>query len=241
MTDHEMQGHEGHDMAGHDMPGHDMAGAGLNAMAISATLHCLTGCAIGEVLGLVIGTAYGWGDVATLVLAVGLAFLFGYSLSTLPLLRAGAGPWAALRLVFAADTLSIATMELVDNGVMLVIPGAMEAGLVDATFWASMLLALTVAGLAAWPVNRALLSRGKGHALTHAYHGGAAPTGWRRAVPAISTSTLVASIVAFMLGAMLVSVAADDTRGGSGEKDAPGRHDNPSHDKDKQDRGKGHR
>ena len=142
--------------------------------------------------------------------------------------------------MLAADTLSIATMELVDNGVMLAIPGAMEAGLVDVTFWASMLLALTVAGLAAWPVNRALLARGKGHALTHAHHGGASPTGWRRFVPAIGTSTLIASIVAFMLGAMLVSATVDDSPGNSGGKDVPGKHDKPGHDKDKPDRGKGH-
>lgn len=199
-----------HEHDGHSMPGHDTAApaAGLNSMALSATLHCLTGCAIGEVLGLVIGTAAGWSDVSVLVLAVALAFTFGYGLSTLPLLRAGAAPLQALRLVLAADTLSIATMELVDTAVMVAIPGAMEAGLVDAVFWASMLFALSVAGLAAWPVNRALLTRGRGHALTHAHHGGSAPTGWRRAIPALSTTTLVTAIVAFMLGAMLVAAAA---------------------------------
>ncbi|PKH38027.1 DUF4396 domain-containing protein [Nocardioides alpinus] len=177
-------------------------------MAVSATLHCLTGCAIGEVLGLMVGTALGLGTLATIALAVALAFLFGYALSTLPLLRAGLGLGTALGIVLAADTLSIATMELVDNAVMALIPGAMEAGLVNPVFWLSMMLALTVAFLAAWPVNRHLLARGKGHALTHGFHG-AAPTGARRLIPDLSTSTLVAAIVAFMLGGLVVSIASD--------------------------------
>lgn len=177
-----------------------------NAMAISATLHCLTGCAIGEILGLVIGTALGLGNLTTIAIAIGLAFLFGYALSTLPLLRAGLGLGAALGIVLAADTLSIATMELVDNLVMALVPGAMEAGLVNPVFWLAMMLALTVAFFAAWPVNRYLLARGKGHALTHGYHG-AEPTGARRLIPALATSTLVATITAFMLGGLLVSVA----------------------------------
>ena len=129
-----------------------------NAMAVAATLHCLTGCAIGEVLGLMIGTAWGLGNLTTIVIAVALAFVFGYALSTLPLLRAGWGLGAALGVVLAADTLSIATMELVDNAVMAAIPGAMEAGLVNPVFWLSLMLALTVAFFAAWPVNRYLLS-----------------------------------------------------------------------------------
>ena len=177
-----------------------------NAMAVSATLHCLTGCAIGEILGLVIGTALGLGNLATIAIAVGLAFLFGYALSTLPLLRAGLGVGAALTVVLAADTLSIATMEVVDNLVMAAIPGAMEAGLVNPVFWLSMMLALTVAFFAAWPVNRYLLARGKGHALTHEFHG-ATPTGARRLIPDLATSTLVAAITAFMLGGLLVSTA----------------------------------
>ena len=179
-----------------------------NAMAVAATLHCLTGCAIGEVLGLMVGTALGWGNLATIAIAIGLAFLFGYALSTLPLLRAGLGLGAALGIVLAADTLSIATMELVDNAVVAVIPGAMDAGLVNPTFWLSMMLALSVAFFAAWPVNRYLLSRGKGHALTHGYHG-VEPTGARRFIPALATSTLVASITAFMLGGLVVSIADD--------------------------------
>lgn len=143
-----------------------------NAMAASATLHCLTGCAIGEILGLMIGTAMGLSTGATIALAVGLAFLFGYALSTVPLIKAGLGFGAALSVVFAADTLSIAVMELVDNLVMALIPGAMDAGLVNPIFWIGMMIALAVAFLAAFPVNRYLIDKGKGHALTHQYHHG---------------------------------------------------------------------
>lgn len=143
----------------------------LNAMAISATLHCLTGCAIGEVLGMVIGTALGWHSAVTIALAVGLAFLFGYALSTLPLIRAGLGLGVALKTVLAADTLSIFTMEVVDNLVMATVPGAMEAGLTSWFFWFSMAIALAAAFVVAVPVNRYLLARGRGHALTHKYMG----------------------------------------------------------------------
>ena len=143
----------------------------LNAMAASATLHCLTGCAIGEILGLMSGTALGWSTGATIALSVSLAFFFGYLLSTLPLLQAGLGFFAALSVVFAADTLSIAVMELVDNAVMALIPGAMDAGLVNPIFWLSMMLALAAAFVAAFPVNRYLLTKGKGHALTMAAGG----------------------------------------------------------------------
>ena len=141
-----------------------------NSMAANATLHCLTGCAIGEILGLMIGTALGLSNTATIALAVGLAFLFGYALSTLPLIQAGLGFFAALGVVFAADTLSIATMELVDNVVMAAIPGAMDAGLVNPVFLVGMMIALTAAFIAAFPVNRYLIDKGKGHALTHLYH-----------------------------------------------------------------------
>jgi hypothetical protein len=141
-----------------------------NALAVSATLHCLTGCAIGEIAGLMIGTALGLAALPTIALAVGLAFLFGYALSTLPLLKAGLAVGTAMSVVLAADTLSITTMEIVDNLVMLAIPGAMDAGLVNPIFWLSMALALTAAFFAALPVNRYLLARGKGHALTHQYH-----------------------------------------------------------------------
>ena len=141
-----------------------------NALAVSATLHCLTGCAIGEIAGLMIGTALGLAALPTIALAVGLAFLFGYALSTLPLLKAGLAVGTAMSVVLAADTLSITTMEIVDNLVMLIIPGAMDAGVVNPIFWLSMALALTAAFFAALPVNRYLLARGKGHALTHQYH-----------------------------------------------------------------------
>jgi hypothetical protein len=143
-----------------------------NSMAASATLHCLTGCAIGEILGLMIGTALGLSNAVTIALAVGLAYLFGYALSTLPLIQAGLGFFAALSVVFAADTLSITVMELVDNLVMALIPGAMDAGLVNPVFWLGMMIALTVAFIAAFPVNRYLIDKGKGHALTHRFHEG---------------------------------------------------------------------
>lgn len=143
-----------------------------NSMAANATLHCLTGCAIGEIAGLMIGTALGLSNGVTIALAVGLAFLFGYTLSTLPLTQAGLGFFAALSVVFAADTLSIATMEVVDNLVMALIPGAMDSGLVNPIFWIGMLIALTAAFFAAFPVNRYLIDKGKGHALTHQYHHG---------------------------------------------------------------------
>lgn len=149
-----------------------MQGSELNKMAASATLHCLTGCAIGEIAGLVIGTALGWSNIATTVLAVALAFFFGFLLSTLPLLRAGLTFLPALSIVAAADTLSIATMEVVDNAVMLIIPGAMDAGLVNPLFWIALPVALGVAYAAAYPVNRYLLQRNKGHALVMSYHAG---------------------------------------------------------------------
>ena len=209
-TDHHAHDHSMHHGAGHG-PEH---GSGLNAMAASATLHCLTGCAIGEIAGLVIGTAAGLSNAPTIALSVALAFVFGYSLSTLPLLKAGLGAAAALSVVLAADTLSILTMELVDNVVMASIPGAMDAGLVNVLFWVGMLVALSVAFVAAYPVNRFLLQRGKGHALTHGYHGaGDGSTGWRRFIPDIGSTALASVIVAFMLGGLLVA-AADELSDG---------------------------
>ena len=197
--------HAGHEHHGHEQ--HHMGGS-TNAMALSATLHCLTGCAIGEIVGLLIGTALGLSNVATIALAVALAFSFGYALSTLPLLKAGLAVGAALRVVLAADTLSILTMEVVDNAVMALIPGAMNAGLVNVVFWVGMAIALTAAFFAAYPVNRYLLQRGKGHALTHEYHhSGGTPTGARRFIPSLSTGALVAAIVAFMLGGLVVAIA----------------------------------
>jgi hypothetical protein len=150
------------------------SGRALDAMAASATLHCLTGCAIGEVLGVIIGTALGWSDLATIALAIGLAFVFGYSLTSLPLLRAGLALATVIPIALASDTLSIAVMEIVDNAIILVIPGAMEAGVGDVLFWGSLAFALAVAGLFAFPVNRWLLKRGKGHAAVHetGIHGG---------------------------------------------------------------------
>jgi hypothetical protein len=143
----------------------------LNRTAFSATLHCLTGCAIGEVLGIVIGTALGWSNVATIVLAIVLAFVFGYGMTTLPLLRSGMALGAVLPLAFASDTLSITVMEIVDNLIIVVIPGAMDAGLGSLLFWGSLAFALAVAFVAAFPVNRYLISRGKGHAVVHKHHG----------------------------------------------------------------------
>ena len=147
-------------------------GTSLNRLAFSATAHCLTGCAIGEVLGMVIGTALGWGDFATIALAVVLAFFFGYSLTMVPLLRSGLALGTVLPLAFASDTLSITIMEIVDNVVMLVIPGAMEAGLRSLLFWGSLAFALGVAFVAAYPANRWLIARGRGHAVIHQYHAG---------------------------------------------------------------------
>jgi len=143
----------------------------LNRTAFSATLHCLTGCAIGEVLGIVIGSALGWGNLTTIALAIVLAFFFGYGLTMLPLLRSGMALGAVLPLAFASDTLSIAVMEIVDNLIIVVIPGAMDAGLGSLLFWGSLAFALAVAFVAAFPVNRYLISRGKGHAVVHQHHG----------------------------------------------------------------------
>lgn len=144
----------------------------LDKTAASATLHCLTGCAIGEITGLIIGEILGLGNLLTIALAVLLAFIFGYSLSLVPLVQAGIALSVAMGTVLAADTLSIATMELVDNLIMYLIPGAMEAGIVNPVFWLSMSLALTVAFFAAYPVNKYLLAKGKGHALLHKHHQG---------------------------------------------------------------------
>lgn len=141
------------------------------SLAFSATLHCLTGCAIGEVLGLVIGTAMGFSNTATIILAIGLAFLFGFGLSTLPLRKFGMSIGTALSLVVTADTLSIAIMEIVDNLVMVVIPGALHAHISDPLFWSSMAIALAAAFVAAYPVNLYLLKHGRGHALYHKYMG----------------------------------------------------------------------
>jgi hypothetical protein len=139
-------------------------------MAISATLHCLTGCAIGEILGLIIGTALALSNGRTIALSIALSFIFGYSLSTLPLLKNGLSMKQALRVVLAADTLSILAMEITDNTVMAVVPGAMNAGLTNLLFWVTMPISLVAAFIVAVPVNQFLLQRGQGHALVHKYH-----------------------------------------------------------------------
>jgi len=159
-------------MAAHEHHGHhgDPAAAASWSVALSATLHCLTGCAIGEVLGMIIGTALGFSDLGTIALAVVLAFFFGYGLTSLPLLRAGMALGAVIPIALAADTLSIAVMEIVDNAILLLIPGAMEAGVGDIGFWASLAVALLIAGAVAYPVNRWLIARGKGHAVVHQHH-----------------------------------------------------------------------
>jgi hypothetical protein len=144
----------------------------LTRTAASATLHCLTGCAIGEVLGLAIGTAAGLDNTTTIVLSILLAFCFGYGLTVLPLMRGGLAVATVLPLAFASDTFSITVMEIVDTFTVLLIPGAMDAGLADALFWGSLALALGIAFVAAWPVNRWLIARGRGHAVVHAFHHG---------------------------------------------------------------------
>lgn len=181
MTNHHSAHHghgvtEGHETAGHGAAeGHDhggpaATGRALTKLAISATLHCLTGCAIGEVLGMIIGTALGWGDWSTIALAVVLAFFFGYLLTIGPVLRSGLPFKQAVKVALAADTLSILVMEIVDNAVMLAVPGAMEAGLTNFLFWGSLAFALLVAFVITVPVNRWLIGRGRGHAVVHQYH-----------------------------------------------------------------------
>ncbi len=186
----------------HEMP---TSGAALNGVAFSATLHCLTGCAIGEVAGMAIGTALGFSNLGTIALAVALAFLFGYSLTSLPLLRAGLALSAVIPIALASDTLSIATMEVVDNVIMLVVPGAMEAGVGDVLFWGALSVALVIAGAFAYPVNRWLIARGKGHVAVHetGIHGGP-PT---RVVAAVA-------LVAAVFGTVVLTAEAFDSNGG---------------------------
>jgi hypothetical protein len=145
-------------------------GRELTRLAVSATVHCLTGCAIGEVLGMAIATALDWGDAASIALSIVLAFFFGYSLTALPLLRAGLAVAAVIPLALASDTVSIGVMELTDNGFILLVPGAIDAGLGDLLFWGSLAASLAVAFVVTVPVNRALIARGKGHAVVHEYH-----------------------------------------------------------------------
>jgi hypothetical protein len=150
----------------HEQPG-DRA---LTRLAVSATLHCLTGCAIGEILGLILATWWGWSDLPSIVLAIALAFVFGYALTIWPVLRSGLPLKSAITIALAADTLSILTMEIVDNAILLAIPGAMDAELTSPLFWGSLAVALAIAFAVTVPVNRALIGRGKGHAVVHQYH-----------------------------------------------------------------------
>ena len=189
----EAAGHAHH----HEMP---TSGNALTGVAISATLHCLTGCALGEIAGVALGTALGLGNLATIALAIGLAFVFGYGLTSLPLLRAGLALGAVIPIALASDTLSIATMEVVDNAIVVVIPGAMDAGLGDLLFWGSLSFSLFVAGFAAYPVNRWLLQRGKGHTAVHetGIHGGPDP----KIVGAIAVLAGVFGIVVLLTDAL---------------------------------------
>jgi hypothetical protein len=167
-TTHGNMDHATHD---HSRHGQRKAAASLNRVAFSATTHCLTGCAIGEVLGMVIGTALAWSNAATIALSVVLAFLFGYALTMIPLIRHGLAFGSVIGLALASDTVSIAIMEFVDNAIMLVIPGAMDAGLTSPLFWGSLAFSLVVAGAVAYPVNRWMIARGYGHAVVQRYHG----------------------------------------------------------------------
>jgi hypothetical protein len=183
----------------HELP---TSGRALNAVALSATLHCLTGCAIGEVLGMVIGTALGFSQWGTVALAVALAFLFGYSLTSLPLLRAGLALSAVVPIALATDTFSIAVMEIVDNALMVAIPGAMESGVGDVLFWGALSFALVVAGVIAFPVNRWLITRGRGHAVLH--NSGHHPNFPTRVVATVATAMLLFG------SAVLIAEAFDD-------------------------------
>jgi len=200
-----------HEHHHHEMPS---SGAALTRLALSATLHCLTGCAIGEVLGMVIGTALGFSVHGTIALAVSLAFLFGYGLTSLPLLRAGLPLASVIPIALAADTLSIATMEIVDNAIMLAVPGAMESGVGSLLFWGSLSFALAIAGVVAVPVNRWLIARGKGHAVVHqtGVHGGPSPR---------LVGVLAAVAFVFGSGVLLAELADGSSRaGGHGETTA---------------------
>ncbi|MCX5196816.1 DUF4396 domain-containing protein [Streptomyces sp. NBC_00249] len=165
---HEHHGHEHHQHGGHGS--HGSHGKVSWAMAAKATLHCLTGCAIGEVLGMIIGTALGWGNVSTMILAIALAFFFGYALTLRGILAAGVDFRTAVRVALAADTLSIAVMELIDNGVIALWPGAMDAHLSEPLFWTVLALSLVLAFVVTTPVNKWMIGRGKGHAVVHQYH-----------------------------------------------------------------------
>jgi hypothetical protein len=197
------------DARAHGGHGAEHRAASPNRVAALATLHCLTGCAIGEVLGMVIGTALGLSNPATIALAVVLAFVFGYALTMVPLLRAGLALSVALPLAFASDSLSIAVMEIVDNAVVLAVPGAMDAGLADPLFWGSLAFALAVAFVAAFPLNRHLIARGRGHAVVHAWHehGDAetpVPAPSSRSLYALGAGAIAVTVVVTTVAAILV-------------------------------------
>jgi Domain of unknown function (DUF4396) len=209
----------------HSAHAHRRPAPSLNRVAATATLHCLTGCAIGEVLGMVIGTAVGLSNPATIALAVVLAFFFGYALTMVPLLRAGLAFSVALPLAFASDSFSIAVMELVDNGVMLAVPGAMDATLRSPLFWGALAFALAVAFVFAYPLNRYLIARGQGHGVIHAYHGhghdshgGGDPEpdrlGSPRKLVALGIASVVVTVVVATGGAMLVESRGEDEPAG---------------------------
>jgi Domain of unknown function (DUF4396) len=211
-AEHAHHGHDGHDHAHHH---HEMPTGGreLTAVATSATLHCLTGCALGEIAGMAIGTALGFSDFGTIALAVALAFLFGYTLTSLPLLRAGLTLGAVIPIALASDTFSIAVMEIVDNLVMVAIPGAMDAGLGDILFWGALSFALAVAFLFAVPVNRWLISKGKGHVAVHetGIHGGPSPR-------LVGVVLAVATI--FGVSVLVAEAVSEDDAGGHGDHGA---------------------
>ena len=185
-----------HDHHHHEMP---TSGRELSGVAFSATLHCLTGCALGEIAGMAIGTALGFTNVQTIFLAIALAFVFGYSFTSWPLLRAGLALSAVIPIALASDTLSIATMEVVDNLIVLIVPGALDAGLGDLLFWGSLCVALVIAGACAFPVNRWLIARGKGHVAVHetGIHGG----------PPARVVAVVAAVAAVFGTAVLIAEA----------------------------------
>jgi hypothetical protein len=189
-------------------------GATMNTVALSATLHCLTGCAIGEVLGMVIGTALGFSDWGTVALAVTLAFLFGYSLTSLPLLRAGLALAAVVPIALASDTFSIAVMEVVDNAIMLSIPGAMESGAGDVLFWGALSLALVIAGVVAFPFNRWLIRRGRGHAVVH-------ESGHHPSFPTRQGATVAVVLGIFGAAVVLAEALSDDEDEGGDHGGAP--------------------
>jgi len=183
------------------------SGRALDAVAFSATLHCLTGCAIGEIVGMVVGTALGFSDLGTIALAVALAFLFGYTLTSMPLLRAGMAIGAVVPIALSVDTISIAVMELVDNAIMLAVPGAMEAGAGDILFWGALSVALVIAGLVAFPVNRWLIQRGRGHAVLH-------ETGIHGGPPTRVVATIAAVAAVFGTTVLVAELLSDDEPAG---------------------------